>query len=298
MLKKLSRRLRDFLLRPLVEELGELRKKQAQVADLDGQLDEIRQFCQHTDHFTTEQIKTLKLMSLGPDRIIAFMHQGMIPIRFYVPKGGVDFIQSFQLTYESFYEAEILANLNDFVKGKAVLDIGANVGNHVVYWSKVSKAKTIKAFEPIPELFGILERNVAINELANVGAFNFALGRATGFGSPSSNAANRMMSEIIEGADADGIKIAALDDLGIEEADFVKIDVEGFTLGVLQGAQQTLQRLRPALFVEIFDRDMDDCYSLLSAMGYQKVLDYPDYNYFFVHHDRPFTGELPAGLPA
>ena len=41
--------------------------------------------------------------------------------------------------------------------------------------------------------------------------------------------------------------------LGVDRVDFIKIDVEGFELPVLDGAVQTIRRDRPVLFIEIAD---------------------------------------------
>jgi hypothetical protein len=41
-----------------------------------------------------------------------------------------------------------------------------------------------------------------------------------------------------------------LDDFAFDEVDFIKVDVEGFELQVLEGARETLARCRPIVIVE------------------------------------------------
>ncbi|MBQ1088055.1 FkbM family methyltransferase [Streptomyces sp. B93] len=50
------------------------------------------------------------------------------------------------------------------------------------------------------------------------------------------------------------VPVVALDDLGLKEVGFIKIDVDGSELAVLRGATALLSRDRPALFVELESR--------------------------------------------
>ncbi|WP_066734303.1 FkbM family methyltransferase [Cupriavidus sp. D384] len=318
MLKSLARRIRSFATRDVTNELAEIRlelqgfavamraavdaaaadetermgKIDERLAKADQRLDAIWGATDHTRHLTITNLKLLKMQTLGAEPIVTCSYNGMIPIKFFVPKAATDYIQGYQLYYENFWEVELLDKMKAFAKGKAILDIGANVGNHVIYWSRVAGAKGIKAFEPIPELFDILQRNIELNGIHNAEAFELALGKERSFGQPVSHGSNRMQSEIFASQDESGIKIAALDDLGVCDADFVKIDVEGHTLDLLHGAGKTLASLKPALFVELFEHEKDACMAILEGLGYSMLKALEDHNYFFVHKDRPFEGEL------
>ncbi|AQV94475.1 FkbM family methyltransferase [Cupriavidus necator] len=263
------------------------------IAKLDQRLESIYGATDQTRHLTIVNLKLLKMQTLGAEPIVSCAYNGTIPIKFFVPKAATDYIQGYHLFYENFWEVELLDQLKGFAKGKAILDIGANVGNHVIYWSRVAGAKSIKAFEPIPELFGILKRNMELNGIHNAEAFDLALGRERSFGRSVSKGENRMQSEIFASQDdAAGINIVPLDELDIAEADFAKIDVEGHTLDLLHGATRTLSRLKPAIFVELFAIERDACHQILEGIGYRLVKSLVDSNYLYVHKDRPFAGEL------
>lgn len=324
MLKTFARRLSSFLLSDVVQELRasneNLRQSNEQLRQSNEQIRQSNEFlgvlansqkntaeklwileqrsegiygaADQLRSLTITQLKLLKMQTLGAEPIISFAHNGSIPIKLYVPKAATDYIQGHHLFHEDFWESTLLEKMKSFTKGKAILDIGANVGNHVVYWTRVAGAKSVKAFEPIPELFDILQRNIELNGIHNAEAFDVALGKEKSFGQPVSHASNRMQSEIFASEDNTGIKIVALDDMDVAEADFAKIDVEGHTLDLLHGAGKTLARLKPALFVELFEHEKDACVELLERIGYRMLQALEDNNYFFVHRDRPFDGEL------
>ncbi len=56
-----------------------------------------------------------------------------------------------------------------------------------------------------------------------------------------------MASHWAEGAE---VPLEAIDDLGLNRVDFIKVDVEGMESAVLAGAAKTIRRCHPALYVE------------------------------------------------
>ena len=65
------------------------------------------------------------------------------------------------------YEAEELEMIRRHFHGGVFVDIGANVGNHLVYALKVLNASSAVAFEPNPTANAILRVNIALNELGD-----------------------------------------------------------------------------------------------------------------------------------
>src|SRR5262249_4139224 len=69
------------------------------------------------------------------------------------------------------------------------------------------------------------------------------------------------------------IPIKTLDEYGLENVWFMKVDVEGHELDVLKGAQATLERCRPNLLVEIEQRHvsfpMNRVFEHLEGLGYR-----------------------------
>ncbi|TFE67171.1 hypothetical protein A7Q09_01560 [Methylacidiphilum sp. Yel] len=63
-----------------------------------------------------------------------------------------------------------------------ILDCGANIGLATLFFKILYPNSIIEAFEPDPELFSILKRNVTENQLSNVHVYNYALGEKNGIG--------------------------------------------------------------------------------------------------------------------
>ena len=61
----------------------------------------------------------------------------------------------------TFFEYNELERLGKIIgTGKDILDIGANIGNHTLYFGKILKSHSIHAFEPVKDFYNILDKNV------------------------------------------------------------------------------------------------------------------------------------------
>jgi FkbM family methyltransferase len=142
--------------------------------------------------------------------------------------------------------------------GMRVVDVGANVG----YFSFLSAARVgpsgrVLAVEPSPQAHAALRRAVDDNRLSQVRVVNAALGRspgATGLFVPPAALGNHAPSMIpTDGWEAVRVPVVRLDDLltehNLPQVDLLKIDVEGYELEVLAGAETAFRagRVRAVL---------------------------------------------------
>lgn len=152
--------------------------------------------------------------------------------------------------------------------GDVCFDVGANIGIYSTLlgtWAGPSGA--VHAFEPVRHIRAKLRRNLAINRLRNVTVQGIGLGEEE---------TTLVMNQIVEGevragtsTFTDNENVASLgaskfdrvevpvktldgyvDENGIDRIDFLKVDIEGFELPFLKGAQKTLLRLRPVVLME------------------------------------------------
>src|SRR5260221_8795610 len=87
-------------------------------------------------------------------------------VNLLVHDAGEDFSDAI-IRDNDFYERDILDYIRDnYPIHECILDVGANIGNHTVYFAKYLDYKAIVAFEPIPDNFVLLKEN--IKDLDNV----------------------------------------------------------------------------------------------------------------------------------
>ena len=162
--------------------------------------------------------------------------------------------------------------------GTLAIDIGANKG--VYSWCLSRICRAVAAFEPNPKICHLLRRSVP----DNVTVYEAALSNASGTAElilpiqrsgRYSNQGGTLQTKKLGGDKAYGTWMIAqrrLDDYEFADVSFIKIDVEGFELEVLQGAAETLRRERPTLLIEIDEsqskRPFAETLGVIAAMGY------------------------------
>ena len=143
--------------------------------------------------------------------------------------------------YTGLHEFEDMAFLLHFLrKDDFFADVGANVGSYTVLAAGVCASRTFSA-EPLPATFKILAENTMINHLSErVTLRNIGIGAQAGM-LPFTRSLDTM-NHVASATETDSIQIPVLplDEALAEVPQLIKIDVEGFEMAVLQGANHTL----------------------------------------------------------
>jgi FkbM family methyltransferase len=167
------------------------------------------------------------------------------------------------------YEEDLLRITTSLTKpGDRIIDVGANLGNHSVYWGL--SGRRVIAFEPNPSVNAVLRANVERNGLSSlVDVRMAALGRQEGTGTAKQRTPANSGTVVIE-AGAGEVAIHPLDSLNLDGFTLLKIDVEGYEADVLAGAVQTLREWRPYIVAEELSGHevVDD---LISGIGYRRL---------------------------
>jgi FkbM family methyltransferase len=181
------------------------------------------------------------------------------------------------------------------IKPLVFFDIGANVGQTTLAFSKAFRDSSIYAFEPVESTMSELRRRTA--GLANVKYHQTALGAEQGQASMEireHSAINSLLPDLndIEGSIKCGEATVAVETVdafcskqGIREIHLLKTDTEGFDLEVLKGAQTFLAERRISLILTeagVHPGDRRHT-SLSSLMQYLQPLGY----YLFCLYDFP-----------
>jgi FkbM family methyltransferase len=154
-----------------------------------------------------------------------------------------------------FFETLELTELSGFVgRGKVIAEVGANVGNHLVFYAQHMGAKTIIPFEPNPDAIRLLDRNIKANALDGVidrRGIGFGAGAEYGKFSVVLPQDNNLGAARLEAGSGE-LEVRPLDDMlaGVD-IDFMKIDVEGMEFDVLEGAKKVIARCRPTMMIEV-----------------------------------------------
>ena len=196
-------------------------------------------------------------------------------------------ITSVPFTFLDFgsYDMEETAVLSDIVKDNyVVLDIGANLGWYTLHWLKKTKEATVFSFEPMPDTYDKLVRNLILNGQEIKNAFNFGLSNINDevefFWDTERCGASSMVN--LRGTNKT-VKVKCtvkrLDDvflsLGVNRLDFIKCDVEGAEKLVFEGGIETIKKYTPIIYSEMlrkwskkFSYHPDDIINLLADIGY------------------------------
>ncbi len=174
-----------------------------------------------------------------------------------------------------FFEAEELEMLARHVKvGAHIIDIGANVGNHAMYFATRMGAVRVVVVEPNPLAMAPLMANVLLNRLEGVidmGLLGVGLSDASvgGYGMKRHDR-NLGATKMFEGKG--DLRVHAGDDLLKDEVpNLIKIDVEGMEIKVLFGMEQTISVHRPVILIEVDEKNADAFDAWREAHDYDVV---------------------------
>lgn len=185
-----------------------------------------------------------------------------------------------QINMHGRYEKELLEDIqkfldcSDFEFSGTCLDIGANIGNHAVFFSDLFDE--IIAFEPNPRTYELLKFNTANR---NITCNNFGLSDSKAslpFCQDSLNmGASMIVAQGNEASATQLIEVEKLDDFAqVQEKNIslVKMDVEGHEAMAVKGARQTLQKNLPIILFEQGKSEIksgtSETIELLRELGY------------------------------
>lgn len=226
----------------------------------------------------SETIEKMKKEGIAP-----IYHPKNTNSTFYLPFLPMDSIQRHILLYDDYYDRYSLNYVfkeykkgiigNTILEGKGIiLDIGANIGNHTLFFCNEYNAQKVYCFEPVERTFSILQENIKLNQLDDrVELYACGLGetesRAAVVDYNLSNIGGTGLRRDVNG----NLEIRSLDGLGIKESVvFIKIDVEGMELEVIKGGIELIKRNRPYLMIEsVEDGPFPLIREIIETIGYE-----------------------------
>lgn len=186
-------------------------------------------------------------------------------------------------------EKELLVLYYLLKDNHVAVDVGANNGAYCYFFKEIKKAKTVYAFEPLPNLY----KKLTI-WFKNIELFNLALSNKKEVAKIHIPIINDKLYESraklddLKEANETGFKeieinIDTLDDIlnskKLSQLDIIKIDIEGHELKAIEGAIQSINTFKPYLLVEIESRHHN--YSITEPVDYICSLNYQAFFFNF-----------------
>jgi len=197
--------------------------------------------------------------------------------------------------------------------GDVVVDVGAHIGRYAL--RAAARASKVIAVEPDPSNFSLLERNVRLNGFSNVDLVPQALSSRGGIQAlwlaakenTGTSSLDPGRSGVSDGSGPSGtvpVETLTLDELvgsvGLTRIDWLKVDVEGHEVAVLQGAKAALGITR-AMILEVTESTSDACREIIRSAGFDFSLveeGSPAANWLLRKRENaPFVAPGPTGDP-
>jgi len=166
-------------------------------------------------------------------------------------------ISDYMALTNNFYEIDFMDYISkNYNNQTGILDIGANIGNHSLFFAKFLNCEMVHSFEPFPTNISLLKKNLnnfthksKIYEIAlsnKEGTMPLYNSQAENFGGFSLHSYSNGSSFIVNPS----INVITLDSLNLDNISMMKIDVENHENEVLEGAKQTILRNKCMIFIE------------------------------------------------
>ena len=153
-----------------------------------------------------------------------------------------------------------------FGSGVVAIDGGANIGVHTIEWAKAMHSwGKVAAFEPQERIYYALAGNIALKSgMMTMPIPNY--NAPANFGGLNLRGAIDIGQKVTDSAP---VRTIAIDDLGLDRLDLLKLDVEGMEMEALAGAQKTIAEFLPVLMVEWIKVDKDELIAWTAEYGYE-----------------------------
>jgi FkbM family methyltransferase len=160
-----------------------------------------------------------------------------------------------------------------------VLDGGGYIGMSVLYTKQVHPGARVTCFEPDPQIHELLKRNVEANGLRDVELVQAGLAERSGSAAFVPDGADG--GRIVDGEGAGSVRTVPLSQYLLEPVDFMKLNIEGFELPVLEEAGDRLRNVEQ-LVIEYHGwpdspQRLGPLLSLLDAQGFRYLINHFDY---------------------
>lgn len=197
--------------------------------------------------------------------------------------------EEFLISFETIFRHHL-----EKFKQQTFIDVGANIGNHALFFSRYFKE--IIVFEPNPIALKLLDTNIFLNQTKNIHVIPLGLSNESGtlpfFEDPENLGGSGFSIKKYHSVSKQKLNIEKGDtilyrDYKSSSIGVMKLDIEGLELPALQGLKQTIIHHQPIIFFE--------SHTSQGEMGSQAIFDYLTqlhYAYFYTLERKKLTTSL------
>lgn len=157
---------------------------------------------------------------------------------------------------------------------RSIIHAGGNIGLYAIEFAKMGQH--VYVFEPSNENFTPLSLNCSRYE--NVFLYKAALGNVRGPISVVNDEPDNTGTWRVQ--QCGHIPILLIDDLGLTDVDIIHLDVEGYELPAIQGAEATILKNHPVLAFELMQHNQKYNYTQEDLFNYVQSLGYNSYKFY------------------
>lgn len=201
----------------------------------------------------------------------------------YVYSDNTDYVSRIIRFYNNFYEHELLSFLQtNFNNQTNIIDVGANIGNHSLFFAKYINCNKIFAFEPFVKNIELFKNNLSnyadkcilfeqalSDKDCKMNLYNTEQNNFGGFSLHKQDVSFEVVTEL---------DVVKLDNYNFTDVTLIKIDVENHENEVLMGSKKTILNNKPIIVLEnsyhyfsnLFP-DPNPHAKILEEFGYTKI---------------------------
>lgn len=198
------------------------------------------------------------------------------------------------LIMKDVYEEKITQKIQEEVNKKDIfIDIGAHIGYYSILASTLGFKKVL-AFEPVPENFHYLRKNINLNNKKKIIPKKIGLGSKNKLKRFYHNLESTAKSSILDINKKDTknlikIQIKRGDNIIEAKPNFIKIDVEGYELEVIKGLQNIIKESLPKIIFEFNPHYYKDHFDSHYIQKNLFLMDDLGYTFFTIEQDKKLT---------
>lgn len=194
---------------------------------------------------------------------------------------SADYISRMIKQTHQFYEQPFLTFLKDhFPNQKNILDIGAHIGNHSLFFANYLHCQQIFSFEPFPPNIELFRHNLSkYNKcILYETALSDRVGKMVLYNTEHNNCGGFSLHKQEKSFVVQEVDVVPLDHFQFTDITLIKLDVENHETEVLRGGKQTILENKPTIVLEnshyyfshLFP-DPNPHAKIFEELGYKKI---------------------------